>query len=116
MGSLAYIGNWCVRFFALHHTTLTQALHPQLHRSSTNYSPPPRKAIYDRGSSKNGNGDKPAPFTKETGRVAWLLWRSAYFTRTLSVRNKILVPFYWFLNCEYLVPVALLGLQSRNER
>ena len=66
--------------------------------------------------AKNGNGDKPAPFTKETGRVAWLLWRSAYFTRTLSVRNKILVPFYWFLNCEYLVPVALLGLQSRNER
>ncbi|KAL1692910.1 hypothetical protein GGG16DRAFT_89324 [Schizophyllum commune] len=56
------------------------------------------KAIYDRGSSKNGNGDKPAPFTKETGRIAWLLWRSAYFTRTLSVRNKILVPFYWFLN------------------
>ncbi|KAL1748283.1 pyridine nucleotide-disulfide oxidoreductase-domain-containing protein [Schizophyllum fasciatum] len=54
------------------------------------------KAIYDR--SQNGNGDKPAPFTKETGRLAWLLWRSAYFTRTLSIRNKILVPFYWFLN------------------
>jgi NADH dehydrogenase FAD-containing subunit len=26
--------------------------------------------------------------TKEAGRLAWLLWRSAYFTRTLSIRNK----------------------------
>jgi len=25
---------------------------------------------------------------KETGRLAWLLWRSAYFTMTLSWRNK----------------------------
>lgn len=26
--------------------------------------------------------------TKESGRVAWILWRSAYFTMTLSMRNK----------------------------
>ncbi|KAH9848656.1 FAD/NAD-P-binding domain-containing protein [Lenzites betulinus] len=38
------------------------------------------------------------PKGKETGRLAWLLWRSAYFTKTLSVRNKILVPMYWFMN------------------
>ncbi|KAH6910700.1 nad(p)h dehydrogenase b1 [Coprinopsis sp. MPI-PUGE-AT-0042] len=53
------------------------------------------KAIYDR-TDGNGNGD--GVLSKETGRVAWLLWRSAYFTMTLSWRNKILVPFYWFLN------------------
>jgi NADH dehydrogenase FAD-containing subunit len=29
------------------------------------------------------------------GWVAWLLWRGAYLTRTLSVRNKVMVPVYW---------------------
>ncbi|KAI0672414.1 FAD/NAD(P)-binding domain-containing protein [Trametes maxima] len=50
------------------------------------------EAIFDRTQAARG------PKGKETGRVAWLLWRSAYFTKTLSVRNKILVPVYWFLN------------------
>ncbi|KAJ7135458.1 NDE1, mitochondrial external NADH dehydrogenase [Mycena crocata] len=49
------------------------------------------KAIYD-------NSGKDKIVSKESGRVAWLLWRSAYFTMTLSWRNKILVPTYWFLN------------------
>ncbi|TFY82516.1 hypothetical protein EWM64_g1499 [Hericium alpestre] len=34
------------------------------------------KAIYDRSHAGSG------PRTKETGRLAWLLWRSAYFTMT----------------------------------
>ena len=38
-------------------------------------------AVYDRTQSESLR-------TKEAGRLAWLLWRSAYFTRTLSVRNK----------------------------
>ncbi|KAG5647435.1 hypothetical protein DXG03_009365 [Asterophora parasitica] len=50
------------------------------------------KAIYDRP------GDQGQFMSKESGRLAWLLWRSAYFTMTLSLKNKILVPFYWFLN------------------
>jgi len=50
------------------------------------------KALYDRTNVESG------PKGKEAGRLAWLLWRSAYFTRTLSIRNKITVPFYWFLN------------------
>jgi hypothetical protein len=40
-----------------------------------------RKAIYDRSGAENVK-------TKESGRLAWLLWRSAYFTQTLSLRNK----------------------------
>jgi NADH dehydrogenase FAD-containing subunit len=32
-----------------------------------------------------------------SGRVSWLLWRSAYFVMTVSVRNKILIPMYWLL-------------------
>ncbi|KAF8912673.1 FAD/NAD-P-binding domain-containing protein [Mucidula mucida] len=54
------------------------------------------RAIYDR-SKTPGDPDKKF-MSKESGRVAWLLWRSAYFTQTLSWRNKILVPTYWFLN------------------
>jgi len=50
------------------------------------------KAIYDRPAPEN------AFMSKEAGRVAWLLWRSAYFTKTLSMRNKILVPLYWFIS------------------
>ncbi|EJD51953.1 FAD/NAD(P)-binding domain-containing protein [Auricularia subglabra TFB-10046 SS5] len=52
------------------------------------------RAIYDRGYGGQSKG----LFRKESGRFAWLLWRSAYFTMTLSTRNKILIPVYWFLN------------------
>ncbi|KAH8114671.1 FAD/NAD-binding domain-containing protein [Phellopilus nigrolimitatus] len=50
------------------------------------------KALYDRTSVDSG------PKVEEAGRLAWLFWRSAYFTRTLSIRNKLTVPYYWFLN------------------
>ncbi|KAF8651515.1 hypothetical protein AX16_004711 [Volvariella volvacea WC 439] len=52
------------------------------------------KAIYD----PQVSDPNASILNKESGRLAWLLWRSAYFTMTLSVRNKILVPMYWFLN------------------
>ncbi|KAF8153138.1 pyridine nucleotide-disulfide oxidoreductase-domain-containing protein [Crassisporium funariophilum] len=50
------------------------------------------KAIYDRPGPP---GSEDGFMQKETGRLAWLLWRSAYFTMTLSLRNRILVPTYW---------------------
>ncbi|KAH7328497.1 pyridine nucleotide-disulfide oxidoreductase-domain-containing protein [Stachybotrys elegans] len=31
------------------------------------------------------------------GRAAWLLWRTAYLTKSMSVRNKIMVPVYWLI-------------------
>ncbi|KAG6865699.1 hypothetical protein C0991_012515 [Blastosporella zonata] len=74
-GSLAYIGDWYAFLWSVV-------------KGITRIS---RKAIYDRPGSGDGF------MTKESGRLAWLLWRSAYFTMTLSVKNKILVPFYWFL-------------------
>jgi len=49
------------------------------------------KAIYDRPGADGF-------LSKQGGRLAWLLWRSAYFTMSLSVKNRVLVPFYWFLN------------------
>ncbi|PBP16107.1 hypothetical protein BUE80_DR013143, partial [Diplocarpon rosae] len=31
------------------------------------------------------------------GRVAWVIWRGAYLTQTVSWRNKLLIPIYWYL-------------------
>lgn len=33
-----------------------------------------------------------------SGRIAWLIWRGAYLTKTVSLRNKILIPIYWSIN------------------
>ncbi|EPQ53048.1 FAD/NAD P-binding domain-containing protein [Gloeophyllum trabeum ATCC 11539] len=46
-------------------------------------------ALYDR--TKAAKGPKP----KKAGRLAWLLWRSAYVSMALSTRNKILIPTFW---------------------
>jgi NADH dehydrogenase FAD-containing subunit len=31
------------------------------------------------------------------GWTAWVLWRTAYLTKSMSLRNKIMVPVYWFV-------------------
>jgi NADH dehydrogenase FAD-containing subunit len=30
-----------------------------------------------------------------SGRLAWIIWRGAYLTKSVSWRNKILIPVYW---------------------
>ncbi|PUU83502.1 pyridine nucleotide-disulfide oxidoreductase-domain-containing protein [Tuber borchii] len=32
------------------------------------------------------------------GRMAWVLWRTAYMTKSVSWRNRILIPTLWFTN------------------
>lgn len=32
------------------------------------------------------------------GWAAWVLWRTAYLTKSMSVRNKIMVPVYWAIS------------------
>lgn len=32
------------------------------------------------------------------GRTAWAIWRGAYITNTISVRNKLLIGIYWTIN------------------
>ena len=32
-----------------------------------------------------------------SGRFAWLMWRGAYLTMSVSRRNKILIPMYWYV-------------------
>jgi len=36
--------------------------------------------------------------TEIKGRTAWLIWRGAYLTKTISWRNKLLIPIYWSIN------------------
>jgi NADH dehydrogenase FAD-containing subunit len=33
-----------------------------------------------------------------SGRVAWFIWRGAYLAKSVSLRNKILIPVYWLVN------------------
>lgn len=33
-----------------------------------------------------------------SGRAAWVIWRGAYLTKSVSLRNKMLIPIYWFIN------------------
>lgn len=33
-----------------------------------------------------------------TGWAAWVIWRGAYLTKTISWRNKLLIPIYWVIN------------------
>ncbi|KAJ3035415.1 hypothetical protein HDV00_004013 [Rhizophlyctis rosea] len=47
------------------------------------------KALLDRGDPNNAKNF--------SGRFAWLIWRSAYLTMSVSAKNKALIPMYWFL-------------------
>ncbi|KAF1985335.1 hypothetical protein K402DRAFT_394679 [Aulographum hederae CBS 113979] len=33
-----------------------------------------------------------------SGTTAWLMWRGVYLSKSISWRNRILIPMYWFLN------------------
>ena len=37
------------------------------------------------------------PERSRQGPLAWFLWRSAYLTMTVSYKNRILIPMFWFL-------------------
>ncbi|GAB5354770.1 hypothetical protein AAMO2058_000147900 [Amorphochlora amoebiformis] len=43
-----------------------------------------------------GNKEKEMSGPTITGFAAWLTWRSAYWGRQVSLRNKILIPLHWF--------------------
>ncbi|KAI8890688.1 FAD/NAD-P-binding domain-containing protein [Backusella circina FSU 941] len=34
---------------------------------------------------------------KQSGRLSWLLWRSAYFSMSMNIRNRMLIAYHWFL-------------------
>ncbi|KAJ1507593.1 hypothetical protein HMI55_004462 [Coelomomyces lativittatus] len=41
--------------------------------------------------------DLPAKNYKVAGSFAWLLWRSVYLSKTVSWRNKFMIPWLWFM-------------------
>jgi NADH dehydrogenase FAD-containing subunit len=43
-----------------------------------------------------GLADLKAANVQGKGWMAWLFWRSAYWTMNVSISNKILIPMYWF--------------------
>lgn len=45
-----------------------------------------------------------------SGRVAFLIWRGAYLTMSVSWRNKILIPVYWYV----FVPLFVGFLKETN--
>ena len=45
-----------------------------------------------RGIMQTGNGGG------ISGWLAWVIWRGAYLTKTISWRNKLLIPIYWVIN------------------
>ncbi|KAJ1926438.1 hypothetical protein IWQ60_003784 [Tieghemiomyces parasiticus] len=74
LGSMAYLGGW-------------KAI-VDLQKPGAPASAPKRTA--------GGNGLRLADYIGE-GRLAWLFWRTSYFTMSVSPKNKILIPVYWFL-------------------
>lgn len=57
-----------------------------------------------------------------SGRVAWFIWRGAYLAKSVSWRNRILIPTYWYvrlalvrecLNADML-QVCQLGIRPRH--
>jgi len=46
----------------------------------------------------NTNSDLPVPkvASSMSGLAAFIMWRSAYWTKQVSYTNKILIPMYWF--------------------
>ncbi|SAM05168.1 hypothetical protein [Absidia glauca] len=51
------------------------------------------KALVDMSSVHQG--------AKNSGHLAWLLWRSAYFSMSMSLRNRLLIPYYWLLTWSF---------------
>lgn len=79
LGQLSYIGDWSVP------PPRPEGIQAEAGRGN-------REAVYDRSNATSG------PKNIFEGRVAWLLYRSAYFWQTLSVRNMSVVAYYWALN------------------
>jgi NADH dehydrogenase FAD-containing subunit len=37
-----------------------------------------------------------SPATKRSGFLTWIIWNAAYLTKLVSVKNKLMIPLYWF--------------------
>ncbi|KAF9429951.1 hypothetical protein BGZ94_008907 [Podila epigama] len=53
---------------------------------------------------------------KESGKLAWIFWRSSYLTMSVSVRNKMLIPMYWFMTWVFGRDVSSFQVYDRRKR
>ncbi|KAF9581140.1 hypothetical protein BGW38_001953 [Lunasporangiospora selenospora] len=53
---------------------------------------------------------------KESGRLAWVFWRSSYLTMSVSIRNKMLIPMYWFMTWVFGRDVSSFQVYDKRKR
>ncbi|KAF9992394.1 hypothetical protein BGZ79_003120 [Entomortierella chlamydospora] len=53
---------------------------------------------------------------KESGRFAWVFWRSSYLTMSVSMRNKMLIPMYWLATWVFGRDVVSFQEYDRRKR
>ncbi|GJJ71411.1 NADH:ubiquinone reductase (non-electrogenic) [Entomortierella parvispora] len=53
---------------------------------------------------------------KESGKLAWIFWRSSYLTMSVSVRNKMIIPMYWFMTWVFGRDVSSFQEYDRRKR
>ncbi|KAI1316763.1 hypothetical protein EDD11_009501 [Mortierella claussenii] len=53
---------------------------------------------------------------KESGRLAWIFWRSSYLTMSVSLRNKMIIPMYWFMTWVFGRDVSSFQEYDRRKR
>lgn len=37
-----------------------------------------------------------SPLIKRSGFLTWIMWNAAYITKLVSIKNKMMIPMYWF--------------------
>ncbi|KFH67497.1 hypothetical protein MVEG_06229 [Podila verticillata NRRL 6337] len=53
---------------------------------------------------------------KESGKLAWIFWRSSYLTMSVSMRNKMIIPMYWMLTWVFGRDVSSFQEYDRRKR
>ncbi|KAG0351013.1 hypothetical protein BGZ54_003463, partial [Gamsiella multidivaricata] len=53
---------------------------------------------------------------KEGGKLAWVFWRSSYLTMSVSLRNKMIIPVYWFMTWVFGRDVSSFQEYDRRKR
>ncbi|KAG4075681.1 hypothetical protein HA402_003506 [Bradysia odoriphaga] len=53
---------------------------------------------------------------KESGTFAWIFWRSSYLTMSVSLRNKMLIPMYWFMTWVFGRDISSFQDYDRQKR
>ena len=59
--------------------------------------------------------DLPSPKTTLSGYASFLLWRSTYLTKQLSLQNMILIPMYWFKAIIFGRDISRFQYGERND-